>query len=114
MKKQGCDFHFPSEVAVALPPPQGDQSNPDWNELTVSYRVHGVDGVNATTERVHLVHERTQKNEKNGEIRRMLVSGALDDNETIGNAGADLFAKSGNEQKKKNKEETVKGWALEL
>ena len=36
----------------------------------------------------------------------MLVSGALDDTKTIGNVGADIFVKSGPEQKPKNWKKT--------
>ena len=41
------------------------------------------------------------------EIGQMLVSGALDDTKTIGKVGADIFAKSGPEQKP-NKSEKIK------
>ena len=42
-----------------------------------------------------------KKKQKNDEIGQMLVSGALDDTKTIGKVDADIFAKSGPEQKPK-------------
>ena len=45
------------------------------------------------------VNKNEDKLEKNDEIGQVLVSGALDDTKKMRKAGADIFAKSGPEQK---------------